>query len=275
MIPRYRRHHRLIDLQSSFWRNGTDGTCLDSLGTCNQPFLLMRLARTLSGTTQRIIDITQDPYDFTTASPEVIMSLTMPVVSSVDIEYSAAGLSDEMLASRAKSGDRDAFVELSKRHANRVLQTTYRLTRNRQDAEDALQDAFLNAFTHMKDFEGRSSFSTWLTRIAINSALMILRKKRKCYEIPIDDGDGSVGSFVPWEPRSPMDDPESHYVRGERHELLRKAIHQLPPIYREVIQLQEAKERSLREIAQSLGITVPAVKSRLSRAKSALRTSMI
>ena len=203
------------------------------------------------------------------------MSLSMPVVNSVDIEYSPADMSDEMLASRAKSGDTDAFVELSKRHANKVFQATYRVTRNRQDAEDALQDALLNAFTHMKNFEGRSSFSTWLTRIAINSALMILRKKRNCSEISIDDNDGGVGNSVPWEPRSPLDDPEIHYVRGERHKLLRKAIHRLPPLHREVIQLRQTKERSVREIAQSLGITVSAVKSRLSRARSALRVSMI
>ncbi len=164
---------------------------------------------------------------------------------------------------------------LSKRHADRVFQATYRVTRNRQDAEDALQDAFLNAFTHMKTFDGRSSFSTWLTRIAINSALMILRKKRNRHEVPIDGGDGSMGNFATWEPRSPMEDPESHYVRGERHKLLRKAVHELPRLYREVIQLRQAKERSVGEIAQSLGITVPAVKSRVSRAKRALRTSMI
>jgi RNA polymerase sigma factor (sigma-70 family) len=201
------------------------------------------------------------------------MNLQMPAVNIVDIEYCPMEMSDEMLASRAKSGDMDAFVELSKRHANRVFQTAYRITKNRQDAEDALQEAFLNAFTHLKNFEGRSSFSTWLTRIAINSALMTLRKKRNSHEIPLDDG--PVGNFVIREPQSPMGDPESHYVRGERHKLLRKAIHRLPPIYREVIHLQEAKEHSLREIAQSLGITVPAVKSRLSRAKNALRTAMI
>ena len=201
------------------------------------------------------------------------MNLPMSAVNVVDMEYSPAELSDEMLAARAKSGNVDAFVELSKRHTSRVFQTAYRVTRNRQDAEDVLQEAFLNAFTHMKNFEGRSSFSTWLTRIAINSALMTLRRKRNCHEIPIDDG--PVGNFVIREPQSPMGDPESHYVRGERHKLLRKAIHRLPPIYREVIQLQETKEHSLREIAQSLGITVPAVKSRLSRAKNALRTAMI
>jgi RNA polymerase sigma-70 factor (ECF subfamily) len=203
------------------------------------------------------------------------MSLAMPALSSVDIEYSPTEMSDEMLASRAKSGDTDAFVELSKRHADRVFQATYRVTRNRQDAEDALQDAFLNAFTHMKNFEGRSSFSTWLTRIAINSALMILRKKRHWNEIPIDVGDGGMANFATWEPRSPMDDPESHYVRGERHKLLRKAVHQLPPRLREVIQLQQTKEHSTREIAQSLGITVPAVKSRMARARNALRTSVM
>jgi RNA polymerase sigma factor (sigma-70 family) len=201
------------------------------------------------------------------------MSLSMPAVNIVDMEYSPTEMSDEMLAARAKSGEMDAFVELSQRHASRVFQTTYRVTRNRQDAEDALQEAFLNAFTHMKNFEGRSSFSTWLTRIAINSALMTLRKKRNSHEIPLDDG--PVGNFVIREPQSPMGDPESHYVRGERDKLLRKAIHRLPPIYREVIHLQESKEHSLREIAQSLGITVPAVKSRLSRAKNALRTAMI
>ena len=199
----------------------------------------------------------------------------MSVVNRVHIEYGETEMSNEMLVSMAKSGDVNAFFELIKRHADKVFQATYRVTRNRQDAEDALQEAFLNAFTHMKDFEGRSSFSTWLTRIAINSALMILRKKRNCHDTPIDSVDDRAGIFATWEPRSPMDDPESHYVRGERHKLLRKAIHQLPPVYREVIQLRQAKEPSLREIAQSLGITVSAVKSRLSRARSALRVSMI
>lgn len=203
---------------------------------------------------------------------EVMMNLPMPAVNRVDIQHSATEMSDEMLASKAKSGDADAFVELSKRHANRVFQAAYRITRNRQDAEDALQDAFLNAFTHMKNFEGRSTFSTWITRIAINSGLMILRKKRNIHEIPIAD---HAGGITAWEPRSPLEDPEIRCVQGEGHKLLRKAIRQLPPAYREIIQLRQAKERSLQEIAQSLGITVSAVKSRLARAKRELRTSMI
>ena len=108
-------------------------------------------------------------------------------------------MSDAVLVSTAKSGDADAFVELTKRHSNRLLRTTYRITRNRQDAEDALQDSFLKAFSHLNDFQEKASFSTWLTRIAINSALMIMRKKRGCFEISIDGTDDPGGTYVRWE----------------------------------------------------------------------------
>jgi RNA polymerase sigma-70 factor, ECF subfamily len=203
------------------------------------------------------------------------MSPVMSPVSSIHIEYDQAEMSDEILVSIAKSGDANAFVELSKRHANKVFQAAYRITRNRQDAEDALQDSFLKAFVHVKDFQERSSFPTWLTRIAINSALMILRKKRGCFEIPIDGPDDSTGNYERWEPRALTEDPESRYVRRERERLLREAILRLPQVFRDVVELRQAREYSTQEIAQALGISVPAVKSRLSRAKSALRTSLL
>ena len=199
----------------------------------------------------------------------------MSVVNRVHTEYGETEMSNEMLVSMAKSGDVTAFVELIKRHGDTVFLSTYRVTGNRQDAEDALQESFLRAFIHMNKFQERSSFSTWLTRIAINSALMILRKKRSSSEISIDRTDGSAGDFETWEPRSPWEDPESRYVRRERHELLRHAIQQLPPVFREIIELLQAKECSHREMAQSLGISVPAVKSRLARARKALRTSLL
>ena len=202
------------------------------------------------------------------------MSLLMSVVNSVHIECGETDMSDEMLVSMAKSGDANAFVELSKRHADKAFHATYRVTRNRQDAEDALQDSFLRAFIHLKDFQERASFSTWLTRIAINSALMILRKKRNGFEISLDSTDGPGGNET-WEPKSRWEDPESRYVRRERQKLLRQAIHRLPPVFRDVIELRQAKDCSVQEIAQSLGISVPAVKSRLSRAKNALRTSLL
>jgi RNA polymerase sigma-70 factor, ECF subfamily len=203
------------------------------------------------------------------------MSLLMSVVNTFHIERCETEMSDEMLVSMAKSGDANAFVELSKRHADQVFQATYRVTRNRQDAEDALQDSFLRAFIHIKDFQERSSFSTWLTRIAINSSLMILRKKRNNSEISIDCSDGPAGSFETWEPKSLWEDPESRYVRRERQKLLTQAIHRLPPVLRDVVELRQAKEFSNQEIAQSLGISLSAVKSRLSRAKDALRMSLL
>jgi RNA polymerase sigma-70 factor, ECF subfamily len=199
----------------------------------------------------------------------------MSAVSSIYIDYDETEMSDEMLVSMAKSGDANAFVELSKRHAGKVFQAAYRITRNRQDAEDALQDSFLKAFVHVKDFQERSSFSTWLTRIAINSALMMLRKKRNGFEISIDSADRHAGNFEAWELRSPIEDPESRYVRRERERALREAIVRLPQVFRDVVELRQAREYSAREIAQALSISVPAVKSRLSRAKSALRTSLL
>jgi RNA polymerase sigma-70 factor, ECF subfamily len=199
----------------------------------------------------------------------------MPAVSSIYIGYDETEMSDEMLVSMAKSGDANAFVELSKRHAGKVFQSAYRITRNRQDAEDALQDSFLRAFLHVKDFQERSSFSTWLTRIAMNSALMMLRKKRHGCEISIDSADGHDRNFETRELMSPIEDPESRYVRRERERELREAIVRLPQVFRDVVELQQAREYSTREIAQALGISVPAAKSRMSRAKSALRTSLL
>jgi RNA polymerase sigma-70 factor, ECF subfamily len=203
------------------------------------------------------------------------MDLVMSVGNTDFIEDDPTETSDAELVSTAKSGDANAFVELSKRHSNRVLLTTYRITRNWQDAEDALQDSLLKAFSHLNGFQEKSSFATWLTRIAINSALMILRKKRVCVEISIEASDDSGGQYERWETRSLTEDPESHLARKEREELLRDAILRLPRVCREVLELRQAREYSTREIAQALGISVPAVKSRLSRAKVTLRAALL
>jgi RNA polymerase sigma-70 factor (ECF subfamily) len=172
-------------------------------------------------------------------------------------------------------GNSDAFVVLSKLHSNRMLGTIYNITRNWHDAEDALQDAMLRAFSHLKDFQEKSSFSTWLTRIAINSALMILRKKRGCYEMPIDGIDDSGDNYERREVESPAENPESRLARKEREELLKDAILRLPQVLKEVVELRHAREYSTGEIAQALGVSVPAVKSRLSRARLTLRTALL
>ncbi len=190
-------------------------------------------------------------------------------------EEGSTEMSDALLVSTAKSGDGDAFVELSKRHYRKVFYETYRITRNREDAEDAFQDSLLRAFSHLDNFQERSSFSTWLTRIAINSALMILRKRRNYFEFSLDETDDASGNSERWEIQYLADDPETSYARREREALLREAIRRLPPRCREAVELWQASEYTAREIAQALGISVPAVKSRLSRARLTLRAELL
>jgi RNA polymerase sigma-70 factor (ECF subfamily) len=205
-----------------------------------------------------------------------IMNSPMSAVNKATaMEDGLAEMSEATLVSMAKLGDSDAFVELSKLHFKKILRTIYQITRNWHDAEDALQDATLRAFSHMKDFQEKSSFSTWLTRIAINSALMLLRKKRICYEISFDGIDNSDDNCKHWEIRCPAENPESRLARKEREELLRDAIHRLPQLLRDVVELRQARGYSTGEIAQALGISVPAVKSRLSRARLSLRTALL
>ena len=212
------------------------------------------------------------------ASPKMfhggIVSLLMSAETTDLIEDAPLEVSDAVLVSMAKSGDTNAFAELCNRHSGKVWQAAFRITRNRQDAEDALQDSLLKAFCHLTGFQGKSSFSTWLTRIAINSALMILRKKRGWSEISLDGADPFSDHHEQREAKSLIEDPEGVYVRREREELLRNAILQLPPVVREAVELRQAEDYSTREIAQALGISVPAVKSRLSRARSTLRAAL-
>ena len=137
-----------------------------------------------------------------------------------------------------------------------------------------LQESFLKAFIHLKDFEERSSFASWLTQITINSALMILRKKRCRPEISIDGNNDDYEVQERREPRYLRPNPESRCVQREREQLLEEAILRLPVLFREVVQLRQTQECSVREVAEALGISVPAVKSRLSRAKTALRMSL-
>jgi RNA polymerase sigma-70 factor (ECF subfamily) len=205
----------------------------------------------------------------------IMNSLMSSVNEATAMEDGPTALSEAALVAMAKLGDSNAFVELSRRHSDRILRMIYQITRNWHDAEDALQDAVLRAFSHLKDFQEKSSFSTWLTRIAINSALMMLRKKRGCYEIPFDGSEESGENYERWELKSPAENPESRLARKEREELLRDAILQLPRLLREVVELRQAREYSTGEIAQALGISVPAVKSRLSRARLTLRTALL
>ena len=201
------------------------------------------------------------------------MTEVISEASSVAVSDSSGELRDEPLVSAAKSGDHSAFAALCERDSDKIARTIYRITRNWHDAEDVLQEAFLRAFVHLNTFQGRCSFSSWLTRIAINSALMSLRGKHGL-EIPIDHTGDEVEIWQTWEPRDLKENPESEYVQREKEELLKKAILRLPPLFRVVIQLRHLQDCSTREIAQTLGISVPAAKSRLYRATAVLRASI-
>jgi RNA polymerase sigma-70 factor, ECF subfamily len=177
---------------------------------------------------------------------------------------------DVLLAFAARSGDSRAFVELSDPHVKRVLRTLYRITRNFQDAEDVLQEALMKAFLHIDSYQGKSSFSTWFTRIAVNTALMLLRKRRGVREIAMDN----VGALGKWDLKDSRENPEQCFERQQRTDLIRSGILRLPPQLREAVELQHSRDLSTDEIAKCLGISVAATKSRLSRARMALCVSV-
>jgi RNA polymerase sigma factor (sigma-70 family) len=178
--------------------------------------------------------------------------------------------SEEQLIAAAKTGRRAPFGELCERHMKQVSDVTRRITRNREDAEDAAQECFLSAFVHLKDFDGRSQFATWLTRIAINAALMKLRKKRGLQEVPMDEPNPSFEPVAQREFRDGAPDPEESCSARERRRILQSAISGLQPRARRVVELHQLQEHSLRETAQILGISTTAVKARMFHARVTL-----
>src|SRR5260221_5358678 len=153
--------------------------------------------------------------------------------------------SEKQLIAAAKSGQRAPFGELCERHMKKVSCVTRRITRNREDAEDAAQECFLNAFVHLKDFDGRSQFATWLTRIAINAALMKLRKNRAAREVPIDEPNASSEPLAQRELRYDAPDPEQSCSLRERKRIVQSAISGLRPRTRNVVELIHLQEHSI------------------------------
>jgi RNA polymerase sigma-70 factor (ECF subfamily) len=178
--------------------------------------------------------------------------------------------SDGALIAATKRGDTHAFDQLVLRHEKKVLAVALRITNNREDAEDVMQECFHKAFLHFGDFQEQSRFSTWLTRIAMNEAFMLLRRRRRVFEVlPVnfDDDVASVAeAFVDQRPN-----PEESYWRQECTEHLTAAINRLGPTIRRTILLGIAEERSVQETAQILGTSISAVKSRISRGRRQLR----
>lgn len=181
---------------------------------------------------------------------------------------------EKTLLAAAKRGQSAAFDALCQPYFRKLYQTAFRITRNREDAEDALQDAFLSAFIHLKKFDGRSSFATWLTRIAINSALMILRKRRSSLETAVVSGEDSGSEDLPLQIVDHAPNPEKRYAQFERERILHKAIRTLRPKLRRTVEFQHLQERSIRETAKAMSISLAATKGRLFHAKAVLRKSL-
>jgi RNA polymerase sigma-70 factor (ECF subfamily) len=176
----------------------------------------------------------------------------------------------EQLVAAARSGSAVAFAKLREIYAQRVYRKLLTITKNREDAEDALQDTFLRAYKALPTFEERASFSTWVTRIGINSALMILRKRRIRSEVSFDRPRETEENLQDFELKDTGPSPEHICVHRQRYAHLLRSIRKLQPRLRQVIELQMVDDCSVREIAQALHISEAATKSRISRARARL-----
>ena len=176
---------------------------------------------------------------------------------------------DEELTATER-GDELAFETLVKRHERKIFVLALRYTRVREDAEDVVQQTFQKAFVHLQRFEGKSAFSTWLTRVAINEALILLRKRRTMREVPIVDSSSSGETTPTLELADARPDPEVSCFQTEGARILSSAIGQLKPAMRRAIQLRELRELSVQETAEHMGVSVPAVKANVFRARRKL-----
>ncbi|MCU0245700.1 MAG: sigma-70 family RNA polymerase sigma factor [Bryobacter sp.] len=185
----------------------------------------------------------------------------------------ATAFDETPLVLRAKNGDDGAFAELLNHYERKVFRLARNITQNDEDAEDVLQETFLKAYSHLPDFQGNSKFYTWIVRIAVNEALMKLRKRKSDRQVSLDEQldtgeDTLVREIAVW------DNPEKQYSQDELREILDKSVQSLPPIFRNVFILRDIEELSTEETAEALGISIPAVKSRLLRARLQLREKL-
>jgi len=191
------------------------------------------------------------------------------------LDNAAAGLvleRDQQLVSAAQSGSPEAFAELHAIYSRRLFKTIVAITRNPEDAEDALQDTFLRAHLALANFEGRSTLYSWLTRIAINSALMILRRRRNRPEVMFDSPADARGNAPCLEIKDSAPSPEQICDLREQRVRLLRAISKLDPPLRVPIEIRMTQEWSVKQIGRALNLSDVAVKTRLHRARRRLMT---
>ena len=188
--------------------------------------------------------------------------------SPIEIDDEAA------IVAQARLGDAKAFSELLRRYEGKIFRLALHITQNREDAEDVLQEAFLKAYEHLDQFQGQSKFYTWIVRIAVNQALMKLRKRKTDRSVSLDETIDTGEDTVAREIAAWDENPEQQYSREEINEILSSAIDGLAPIYRAVFVLRDVDELSTEETAEALDLSIPAVKSRLLRARLQLRDKL-
>jgi RNA polymerase sigma-70 factor (ECF subfamily) len=187
---------------------------------------------------------------------------------------SQASVDESLLVAQAREGDMQAFSTLVQRYDGKIFRLAMHVTQNREDAEDVLQETFMKAYEHLDQFKGDSKFYTWIVRIAVNQALMKLRRRRTDKTVSMDETidtgeDTVVREIATWD-----EDPEQRFSREEIGEILDGAIESLDPIYRSVFVLRDVEDLSTEDTAEALGLSVPAVKSRLLRARLQLREKL-
>jgi len=187
---------------------------------------------------------------------------------------SLSGTDESVLLAQSREGDTRAFAELVRRYEGRIFRLAQHITQNREDAEDVLQETFMKSYEHLDQFKGDAKFYTWIVRIAVNQALMKLRRRKTDKSVSLDEQidtgeDTIVREIAAWD-----EDPEQRYTREELHSILDRAIQSLDPPYRSVFVLRDIDELSTEETAEALGLSVPAVKSRLLRARLQLREKL-
>jgi RNA polymerase sigma-70 factor (ECF subfamily) len=186
----------------------------------------------------------------------------------------ANAFDEAALVAQAQQGGVEAFTALVNRYESNIFRLARHITQNPEDAEDVLQETFLKAYEHLKGFQGNSKFYTWLVRIAVNQSLMKLRKRKSDASVSLDDpydtGEETLTREIAvWDPT-----PESTYSREEIRAILEKAVDSLPPAFRAVFLLRDVEDFSTEETATALNLSIPAVKSRLLRARLRLREKL-
>jgi RNA polymerase sigma-70 factor (ECF subfamily) len=201
----------------------------------------------------------------------------MPVGDSPPL----AALSDDELVARARARDVTAFEELVGRHEERLYRVAMRFVRNETDAREILQETFLSAWRHLEGFEGRAQFASWLHRVAVNAALMLLRSQRRHPQVAVDDvepealgeaarqAESGLGAGTDWSKR-----PDEQLQSGELRARIQSAVDDLPESQRAVFLMRDVDGLSTEETADALGVTVPTVKTRLHRARLTLRQAI-